>query len=229
MKTRISFFLSMVLISAAFVISSCQQTKVGPTQALDDVFIPSGYIASGQLSDDMSSRLQEFQLDNPSDQYYYLKRESSTEANTGDWIFPQKELKIEFVEFDKSAGTSKEPQVVGVIVKKIEGKWTDEEYNYVDQKPSPVDGYGAFFHYVQQNLKYPAQAKQSGIEGKVFIEFLISENGQLTNVKSIKGIGAGCDEEAVRVIKEAPNWNPGLMDGKPAKVKMILPITYKLG
>jgi protein TonB len=86
----------------------------------------------------------------------------------------------------------------------------------------------AFYHYIQENLKYPEEAKKQGIEGKVFVQFVVDKDGKLTEVKAVKGIGAGCDEEAVRVIKEAPAWNPATVVDMPVKIRMILPITYKL-
>jgi protein TonB len=77
-------------------------------------------------------------------------------------------------------------------------------------------------------MKYPAQARRMGIEGKVFVEFVVDKDGTLTEVKTVKGIGAGCDEEAVRVIQSAPKWKPGKQRGRPVKVRMILPIIFKL-
>jgi protein TonB len=68
-----------------------------------------------------------------------------------------------------------------------------------------------------------------GVEGKVFVQFVVDKDGTLTDIKAVKGIGAGCDEEAVRVLKAAPKWKPGKQRGRPVKVRMILPITFKLG
>ena len=67
------------------------------------------------------------------------------------------------------------------------------------------------------------------IEGKVYVQFVVDKDGTLTDVKALKGIGAGCDEEAVRVIQEAPKWKPGKQRGRPVKVRMVLPIIFKLG
>ncbi|MCK5701162.1 MAG: energy transducer TonB, partial [Cyclobacteriaceae bacterium] len=78
-------------------------------------------------------------------------------------------------------------------------------------------------------LKYPAQARRMGIEGKVFVQFVVDKDGTLTEVTAVKGIGAGCDQEAVRVIEGAPKWKPGKQRGRSVKVRMILPITFKLG
>lgn len=77
-------------------------------------------------------------------------------------------------------------------------------------------------------MKYQNQARRMGIEGRVFVQFVVDKDGQLTEIKAVKGIGAGCDEEAVRVLKSAPKWKPGKQRGRPVKVRMILPITFKL-
>jgi periplasmic protein TonB len=105
----------------------------------------------------------------------------------------------------------------------------DEIFTIVEDQPTPDGGMAAFYQFVQKNLKYPAQARRMGIEGKVFVQFVVDRDGSLTEVKAVKGIGAGCDEEAVRVISEAPKWKPGKQRGRAVKVRMILPITFKLG
>ncbi len=104
----------------------------------------------------------------------------------------------------------------------------DGVYMVVENQPAPQGGYEAFFQHVAKNLRYPAQARRMGIEGKVFIQFTVNEYGELTDIKALKGIGAGCDEEAMRVLESAPEWQPGTTEGKPVKVKMVLPITFKL-
>ncbi|MEM9674201.1 MAG: TonB family protein [Bacteroidota bacterium] len=106
---------------------------------------------------------------------------------------------------------------------------TDNIFITVEDQPEPEGGMRLFYDYVQSNLTYPAQARQMGIEGKVFVQFVVDTDGSLTDVKAIKGIGAGCDEEAVRVIQEALPWNPGTQRGKLVKVRMVLPITFRLG
>lgn len=105
----------------------------------------------------------------------------------------------------------------------------DEIFTIVEDQPEPEGGMAAFYAYVNKNIKYPAQARRMGIEGKVFVQFVVERDGTLTEVQAIKGIGAGCDEEAVRVIEGAPKWKPGKQRGRPVKVRMILPITFKLG
>ena len=102
-------------------------------------------------------------------------------------------------------------------------------FRIVEEQPAPVGGYSAFYEYIGKKLKYPAQARRMDIEGKVFIEFIVDKDGSITEVTVMKGIGGGCDEEAVRVIKSSPKWKPGKQRGQPVKVKMVVPITFKLG
>lgn len=103
-----------------------------------------------------------------------------------------------------------------------------EIFNEVEELPLPIEGMEAFYKYVGQSMKYPIQAKRLGVEGKVFVEFIVDKTGRLTNVKAIKGIGAGCDAEAVRVIKTAANWKHGKQGGLPVNVRIVLPVSFKL-
>lgn len=105
----------------------------------------------------------------------------------------------------------------------------EEIFQVVEDQPEPIGGMEAFYKYVQKNLDYPAQARRMGIEGRVFVQFVVDKDGSISDVVAIRGIGAGCDEEAVRVIKESPKWKPGKQRGRAVKVRMVLPITFKLG
>ena len=104
----------------------------------------------------------------------------------------------------------------------------DEIFVIVEEQPSPIGGMQEFYKYVSENLKYPVRAARMGIEGRVFIEFIVEKDGSLTDIKVAKGIGGGCDEEAIRVISEAPKWDPGKQRGRPVRVRMIMPIAFKI-
>jgi periplasmic protein TonB len=108
----------------------------------------------------------------------------------------------------------------------------EEEADHIfinaEQQPAPVGGLEAFYKFIQKEMRYPAQARRMGIEGRVYVEFVVDKDGSLTMIKLLKGIGAGCDEEAVRVLKEAPKWMPGKQRGRPVRVKMTVPIFFKL-
>ena len=77
-------------------------------------------------------------------------------------------------------------------------------------------------------MRYPINARRQGIEGKVFVQFVVEKDGSLSQVQALKGIGAGCDEEAVRVVQSAPAFKPGIQRGKPVRVRMELPVVFKL-
>ncbi len=101
-------------------------------------------------------------------------------------------------------------------------------FTIVEDQPSFNGGTARFYQYIAQNIKYPSQARRMGIQGKVFVQFVILANGSVASAQVVKGIGAGCDEEAARLIKNSPKWNPGKQKGEPICVRMILPITFKL-
>jgi TonB family protein len=101
-------------------------------------------------------------------------------------------------------------------------------YTVVEKTPTYPGGDDARIAFMVQNIKYPEQAKKNGVQGKVFVTFVIEADGSVTNVKVLRGIGAGCDEEAIRVISIMPKWNPGMQDGKAVRTQFNLPISFKL-
>ena len=101
-------------------------------------------------------------------------------------------------------------------------------YEEVDKMPVPQGGMEGLMSYLGQNIKYPKAAKKKGIEGKVFVDFVVKEDGSISEVSILRGIGGGCDEEAFRVVSDSPQWTPGEIDGKPVSTRMKLPIEFKL-
>jgi protein TonB len=123
-----------------------------------------------------------------------------------------------------------ETKVETIVVQAEEAKEeTDEIFTVVEESAAPKGGMQAFYKFVSDKIKYPAQARRMGIEGRVFVEFVINKDGSLSDVRAIKGIGAGCDEEAVRIVQSSPAWSPGKQRGKPVKQRYTLPIIFKLG
>ena len=104
----------------------------------------------------------------------------------------------------------------------------DHVFNVVEIPPSFPEGMPAFYEYIKNNLKYPQEASELGIEGRVYLSFVINQAGETEDVKVVKGLGGGCSEEAIRILKASPKWNPGIQRGKPVKVRMIIPILFKL-
>ncbi len=102
-------------------------------------------------------------------------------------------------------------------------------YQKIKDTAIPPGGMITFYQFVSKNLRYPAPARRKGIEGKVYIEFVVEKDGSRSQHKLIQRIGGGCDEEALEVVKKAPNWNPGRMRGQLIRQRFIVPITFKLG
>ncbi|QHT69112.1 TonB family protein [Rhodocytophaga rosea] len=111
----------------------------------------------------------------------------------------------------------------------IEDEETTEILLIAETQPAPVGGYEAFYKYIGKNIKYPDQARRLGVEGKVFVQFVVDKDGGITDVQVLKGIGSGCDEESIRVLNNAPKWTPGKQRGRPVRVRMSVPIIFKLG
>lgn len=143
---------------------------------------------------------------------------------------PDEEEIEEEIEIDLDVEITEDTQIEEMVFEEApEEEATDEIFMVVEDQPQPEGGMQAFYEYVGKNLKYPSQARRMGIEGKVFVQFVVNTDGSLTDVQAIKGIGAGCDEAAVEVVKNAPKWQPGKQRGRAVRVRMVLPITFKLG
>jgi len=115
---------------------------------------------------------------------------------------------------------------VAAIVKE-EG---DEDiiFTIVEQQAEFTGGFEAMAKFLGKNMKYPAQARRMGVEGNVFVSFVIDKEGNISDPQVIKGISAECDKEALRVVKLMPPWKPGKQNGKPVRCRFVLPIKFKL-
>lgn len=105
---------------------------------------------------------------------------------------------------------------------------SNEPFTMVEQMPEFPGGQNELFAYIGKELKYPKEAIEAGVEGVVYITFVVEADGTITGVKVLRGIGGGCDEEAVRVVSDMPNWTPGRQRGKAVRVQYNLPIRYTL-
>jgi len=82
--------------------------------------------------------------------------------------------------------------------------------------------------YIGSHIHYPELAKESNVQGTVYITFVVNKNGEITDIETKRGIGSGCEEEAMRVVKSMPHWTPGLMNGNAVRVQYILPVKFSL-
>ena len=103
-----------------------------------------------------------------------------------------------------------------------------EIFKVVEVMPEFPGGAGKMMEYIQKNMKYPMMARESDIQGRVFVNFVVEPDGSISNVAVIRGIGGGCDEEAVRVVESMPKWNPGKQRGTAVRCAFTVPIIFKL-
>lgn len=114
--------------------------------------------------------------------------------------------------------------------------YTPEEIDEIDddaifitpeQMPEFPGGETALFQFLRENVNYPTIASEMGIQGRVYVEFVIDKSGHVTNIKLLKGVDKHLDNEALRVINLMPNWTPGYQGGKAVNVSYRLPINFK--
>ena len=115
-----------------------------------------------------------------------------------------------------------------VIEQASEEETTDEIFLFVESPPKFEGGQDIFLQFIQKNLIYPKKARRMGIEGKVFVKVVVEKDGSISNAQVVKGIGSGCDNEALRVLKNSPRWIPGKQRGRPVRVSMTIPIKFEL-
>lgn len=137
------------------------------------------------------------------------------------------EQEIKFIFDVEVTAETKVEEYKPIEIPKIEEE-SDEIFLVVEENAQPRGGIGEFYKYVAENIKYPGQARRMRVEGRVYVEFVVGKDGKIFDATTVKGIGAGCDEEAERIIMSAPAWNPAKQRGKPVKQRMVLPITFKL-
>ncbi len=117
-----------------------------------------------------------------------------------------------------------EEPVAEVVVEEDENKI----FTVVEQQPEFEGGYAAMMAFIKKNMRYPASARRMGVDGTVYVSFVVSKDGSISEVKTIRGISADCDKEAMRVVSMMPPWKPGRQNGKPVFVRFVLPIKFQL-
>ncbi len=118
-------------------------------------------------------------------------------------------------------------QNIAEVERHVEAQMEDGIFLIVEDPATPVGGIGEFYKYITENLQYPDKALENGVSGKIFIEFVVQKDGSISNIKILKGIGFGCDEEVLRLLADSPPWIPGKQKGRVVKQRFVLPITFK--
>jgi periplasmic protein TonB len=151
-----------------------------------------------------------------------------------DELVPEEEVKLQKevietkaavsnVTFDKGSDDVAAP----IATQKITEE-PDQPFVIVEQMPQFPGGEKEMMKFIRNNLRYPSLAAENGIQGTVILNFVVDRDGKITRIKVVRGIGGGCDEEAIRVLNKMPAWSPGKQGGKAVLVSYTVPIKYVL-
>ena len=127
--------------------------------------------------------------------------------------------------------TSNVQASVSKVVIEIEDEELEAEveiFTVVEQEASFPGGIQKLNEYLAQSIKYPQQAKETGTKGRVMLTFVVERDGSITDIKVLRDIGSGCGEEAKRVVKEMPKWQPAKQRGKAVRQQFVLPVSFNL-
>lgn len=149
--------------------------------------------------------------------------------NTLNIVDDDTEVDVE-IDFSSEADETTEIETWTPPAQEVEEEEIEEEeiFMLVESAPEFPGGDEARVRFLSENLKYPQMAKESGIQGTVYITFVVEKDGRVTDVRILRGIGGGCDEEALRVVRMMPRWKAGEQRGRPVRVQFNLPVKFTL-
>ncbi len=209
-----------LLIGIIFLIIGCQDQMMHEMKS-------STLTQVGDYPAEVQADLNKFKIEFPGQTFSYIEGDKSDVTKLLD-----QDQKLQFVK-KVYAFNNNGSDKVGIILSNVVQhanllQSKAEVFTIVEHTATPKGGMPALYEYIASNLSYPAEARSAGVQGKVFVEFIVNENGSLSDFKIVKGIGGGCDEEALRVIASSPAWNAGMQGGKEVKQKMVIPLLFKL-
>lgn len=138
------------------------------------------------------------------------------------------DVEVEDVEINVEVDQNVAIEVYIPPVREEEEVVEQEIFTVVESMPEFPGGAGKMMEFIARNIKYPPMARESGIQGRVFVNFVVEHDGSVSNVRVLRGIGGGCDEEAIRVVEAMPKWTPGRQRGKAVRVSFNLPVRFTL-
>ena len=140
----------------------------------------------------------------------------------------QDDVEVEDIEINAEVDQAEVIQEYVPVEVEEEEVVEQEIFKIVEEMPSFPGGEQKLMEFVAKNVKYPQIARETGIQGRVFVNFVVEPDGSVSHVSVLRGIGGGCDEEAMRVVKSMPKWKPGKQRGKAVRVQYMLPVNFKL-
>ena len=139
------------------------------------------------------------------------------------------EIEHEVGIIDMGDDANKAQEAFTPVVQEVEEEAEEEEiFVFIEEQASFPGGTEALYKFLRENIKYPPAARENGIEGKVFLKFVVEKDGSVSNVKVMRDIGSGCGAEAVRVVKSMPKWTPGKQRGRAVRSEYSLPVSFSL-
>ena len=176
----------------------------------------------GELSDEFEEIIEIPPTEQPPQEAPKIKQPQVIEV-------PDDEEIIEEVDFDLDVDITEETEIEDVFFEaEPQEEEADDFFTIVEEEASFPGGNKAWAKFLNKNLKYPKMAKRMGIEGRVYLSFIVDTDGTISDIEVLRGIGGGCNEEAIRVLKASPNWNPGRQRGNAVKSRFQFFITFKL-
>lgn len=154
-------------------------------------------------------------------------------------IIDDTNVKVEIPTQDNLNNQGNNEPIADVVAIKVDPNQKDKEvieddpgkvvdFSGVAEKPVFIGGEDGLFKFIIDNIKYPDLARENKIQGTVYIEFVVEQDGSITNIKVKNGIGAGCDEEAERVVKLMPKWTPGKQNNRGVRVRVVIPMRFMI-
>ena len=181
--------------------------------AKTEVSVPKPKVASAPPTDAVSTNLNEHAIDPENTRVQSLETPptNGTESHT---TGTDPILGTEGGSINTGTGTGADPKGTGV--------------GEAEKAPDVMPSLANLPDFLRNNIHYPFRAKEEGVSGKVWVNFIIDEEGKILSAQILQGAGYGFDEEALRVIKLMPKWKPGMKNGKPVKVSFTQPITFSM-
>ena len=212
-----------------FVFIACQDQLMTD---IKDITSKSTMVDEANYTPNVKKMINKLQTENPSKSYFVMElteadAKKKFEELESEYKAMLRGVVVETMEFDNRSFTIFEK---GERTQQLANltKGEGEIFTIVDEPATPVGGMPEFYKHIMNKMIYPSEAKTKGIQGRVFIEFIINTDGTLSDIKPLKGIGEICDQEAVRVVSLSPAWLPGKQRGIAVRQRMVLPITFKL-
>lgn len=135
---------------------------------------------------------------------------------------------VSFDEHNKITKAKPHHQTIKMVLNTGKVLKVDSIFMLADAMPKFPGGESQLFEYLKKNIHYPATARTNKIQGRVYIQFVVERDGKISRAKIIRGIGSGCEEETIRVIKAMPKWTPGKVHDTPVQVQLTLPVSFRL-